>query len=206
MAQERKSPPATLWLHHAVEDYASARCLLLHGLSGGFILAQQALEKLLKAFLTIAHPGHTQFVGGRRPLATAELEVSPSHDLVAHLRLAEQRFPSLALAPQQLELITNLSYCFHSKYPDAETPLKSKTTAWLLELDRIFVTWSLALPLEDDTRWRTGLYVCVWNDVIGNQANPPYIQWVRQNNFAFAEAFDQLCAVVAANNNVSPKK
>lgn len=194
-----------MWLHHAVKDYASARCLLLHGLSGGFVLAQQALEKLLKAYLTTAHPGHDLFIGGKRALAAPVLNVSPSHDLVAHLNLAEKSFPALTLDQDQRELITNLSYCFHSKYPDTETPLKSTTTAWFQEVDRVFTKWSLALPLPDDTRWRTGLYVCVWNDVIGGQASPPYIHWVRMNNQAFAEVYTHLCEVVAASNNVSPQ-
>lgn len=195
-----------MWLHHAIQDYASARCLLLHGLFGGFVLAQQALEKLLKAYLAIAHPGHDQFIGGKRALAERVLDVSPSHDLVAHLNLAERYFPQLALNQGQRELITNLSYCFHSKYPDTETPLKSKTTAWLHELDRIFVSWSLAVPLSDDVRWRTGLHVCVWNDVIGDQASPPYVRWIRDHNQAFAEVFTHLCEVVASGNNVSSNK
>lgn len=203
MESSKKYPPATIWLYHSVGDYASARCLLLQGLSSGFVLAQQALEKLLKAYLTIAHPDRNQFIGGKRALAKAVLNVNPSHDLVAHLNLAEKSFPQLTLNQNQRELITNLSYCFHSKYPDTETPLQSTTTAWLHELDQIFVPWSLAIPLSEDVRWRTGLYVCVWNDVIGNQASPPYIRWIRECNQAFAEVFTQLCEVVASGNTIS---
>jgi hypothetical protein len=166
MELSKKSPPTTLWLHHAIKDYACARCLLLHGLSGGFIFAQQALEKLLKAYLSHAHPGHKKFVGKDKLIAPM-LKVNPSHDLVAHLLLAEKSYPSLKLDPQKTELIANLSYCFQSKYPDVETPLNGTTTAWLNEIDRVFINWSLEVPLSDDVRWRTGLYVCVWNDVIG---------------------------------------
>ncbi|WP_146191290.1 hypothetical protein [Acidovorax sp. HMWF018] len=198
MKTTKKTSRPTMWLFQATEDYSSSRCLFLSGLSGGFMLAQQALEKLLKAHLTIAHPDHSKFIGPQG-LAPKVLDVAAGHDLVAHLRLAEKQFPHLALDPGQLELITNLSYCFHSKYPDVETPLESRTTAWLDEIDRIFVRWSLGLPLLEEARWRTGLHTCVWCEVLGTPVHPP-VHWIRTQNKAFAEVHDRLRADVETHS------
>jgi hypothetical protein len=202
MTSDKKFPPATMWLRHAVNDYASARCLLLNGLFGGLVLAQQALEKLLKSYLTIEHPGRTKFIGKKDALALPSLDVNPSHDLVAHWRLAEKSFPHhLALDQSQQDLIANLSYCFHSKYPGVVTPLKSKTTAWLDELDRIFVSWALGVPLSNEERWRSGLYIFVWNDVIPSEDNPLDTCWIRDRNYAFSAAFMHMCEVVKAGSH-----
>lgn len=202
MTPEKNTTEPTLWLYYAVQDYASARCLLLNGLSGGYILAQQAIEKLLKAYLTVAYPNQRSFIG-KKGIREKVLPVTASHDLIAHHRLAEESFPSLAIGSTENELLTNLSFCFHGKYPDEKTPLKFKTTAWREELDDLLVPWSLGLPVSEENRWKTGIYVCVWNDVIGEQANPPYIRWIRENNHAFAKAFPRLCKVVAEGNEAS---
>jgi hypothetical protein len=205
MATDKATTAPTLWLYHAVQDYASARCLLLNELSGGFVLAQQAIEKLLKAYLTVAYPDQLPFIG-RKGLREKVLPVTASHDLIAHQRLAEESFPFLAIGSAETELLTNLSFCFQGKYPDEKTPLKYTTTAWLEELDDLFVTWSLGLPVPDEDRWKTGIYVCVWSDVIGDQANPPYLRWIREHNQAFAKVFHKLCEVVAEGNEASNQK
>jgi len=90
-AQGEKSPIG-FWLLKAFEDYAGARCLLLNDLPSGFLLAQQGVEKMLKAFLKTAYPDRKTFIGSKGLKAT-EIRVNSSHDLVAHARLVEESFP-----------------------------------------------------------------------------------------------------------------
>jgi hypothetical protein len=195
MSAPRSPKAATLWLYRAVEDYASARCLLLHGLQGGFVLAQQAVEKLLKTYLTVAHPGRSRFVG-KGQLVPGHLPVNPSHDLIAHFNCAKDHFTFLSITSEQVKLLENLSYCFEGKYPDSETPLTSTTTAWVNDLDDLFVPLSLELPLDDSIRWRTGIYASAWPIILANQADPPSSQWIRAHNSAFQRAFPQIQQVV----------
>lgn len=189
-----------LWLRYAVEDYASARCLLLNGLLGGLILAQQAVEKLLKAYLATAYPDRTKFVGkGQLTLGTLA-GVSPSHDLIAYFECAKDKFPFLAITPDQAELLRNLSYCFEGKYPDAATHLSSITTAWISDLDDLFFDWAIRLPMDDGARWRTGIYAQAWSVVLDGEADQPISRWIRLNNEAFQRALPTICQVVLEGN------
>jgi hypothetical protein len=187
--------PPGLWVNKAFEDYAAGRCLLLNGLFAGFVMSQQAIEKMLKAYLHIAYPERTKFVGQSERV----LSVTPGHDLVAHALLVEKAFPHLSfnMASENRALLELLSYHFHRKYPDNETPFPSSTTTALLEeIDSVMVWLSLNLPVAADSRWRLGVFHAAWPLVLTNQPNPPSSLWVLESNKALAAAFDDIREVI----------
>jgi hypothetical protein len=196
--QDKKNPIG-LWLLKAFDDYAGARCLLLNFLPSGFLLAQQGVEKMLKAYLKIAYPDRKIFIG-KNGLKAGEIEVVASHDLVAHARLVEESFPQLnlkILADYQW-LLEKLSYCFYGKYPDSGSSFASSTTAWLADIDSLMVRLSLSLPIEESIRWRVGLCFVAWPLVLENQPDPPWSKWVRERNTSFSEAFSEIQSIISA--------
>lgn len=68
--KERKS--ALQFLYTATDDYIGARCSFLNGLiTPGYVLSQQAIEKLLKSFIALLLPNE-RFPRNKK---------YPSHDL-----------------------------------------------------------------------------------------------------------------------------
>lgn len=189
--------PITMWVHHSYEDYAASRCLLIHGLFAGFVLAEQAVEKMLKAYLFSVYPEGTKFVGPKA-LIQSVLNVTPGHDLVALATIVEQNFSelNLSLTTTHRELLEELSYHFHQKYPDNETPLKSSTTETLNRIDALMVLLSLKIPVEVKTRWRVGIFSSAWPNVLTNQPNPPSSAWALERNQAYLAAFEEIRAEV----------
>lgn len=189
------STPTTLWVHHAYEDYAASRCLLLHGLFSGFVLAEQSVEKMFKAYLYSlpCFPVGTKFVGPKAQTPSI-LEVTPAHDLVALATLVEREFQTLNLnlTDTYRGLLEELSYHFHRKYPDNETPLKSSETETLSKIDALMVLLSLKIPVDDKNRWRTGIFYSAWPEILIDQPDPPRSVWVRKQNLAYIEASPEI--------------
>jgi hypothetical protein len=192
------------WVQKAFFDYASARCLLLHGLPGGFILAQQAVEKLLKAYLKIAYPDRNTFVG-KRGLIPGEIGVCDSHDLVAHARLVDSYFLELHLnlLREYYWLFELLSYLFDGKYPDSKTPTSPSDTRWLSDFDKLAVHLSFHLPIDEPDRWRAGVFHAAWPLVLDNQPDPPWSKWVREQNLSFFESFNEIRTIILEGHSSS---
>jgi hypothetical protein len=199
---QRDAPPANLWVNKAFQDYPAARCLLLNGLPTGFVLAQQAVEKLLKAYLRISHPSASRHVGPKG-IVPAVLPVTPSHDLLAHASLVEANFPQVQISSQYSWLLRELSLNFERKYPDSPVPHTSSTTEWLRSIDELVVGLSLSIPLAPETRWRTGVFHSAWPLILTGQPDPPWSVWVRDNNEAFQSALPQLRQVIASGHHAA---
>jgi hypothetical protein len=195
VASRKNTPP--IWLFYACNDYAAARCLLFHGLMPGFVLAQQAVEKLLKSFLQHAYPGTHRFIG-KNALKPTSLPVNASHDLVAHAELVTSSFPSLDLTPlvKNRELLERLSYLYDQKYPDSDIALSHASTAWLHALDELFVPVALVAPVEASQRWRTGLYASAWPLALPSVGDHPNSHWTRHQNAAFSRALPDILASI----------
>jgi hypothetical protein len=195
---QTKKAVSSVWVSKAFDDYAAARCLLLNWLPAGFILAQQAIEKMLKAYLRIKYPSESRFVGSKYK-QPCTLPVNASHDLIAHAKLVLIEFPELHLEPliKHEWLLKALSLLYEQKYPDSSAPHNSSTTAWLQDIDDLMISLSMQLPIEADTLWRTGVFACVWPLVLIDQPDPPWYQWVRQSNLAFNESFATIARIVA---------
>jgi hypothetical protein len=197
VAAATKNTPIGLWVHQAYQDYSGSRCLLLNHLPTGFVLAQQAVEKLLKAFLRISHPKTSKFVG-KSGLTPPVLPVAPSHDLLAHATLVEAHFPQIKLSSKYSWLLRELSLNFERKYPDSNAPHSSSTTEWLRSIDELVIELSLNVPIDVETRWRTGVFYSAWPLVLSDQPDPPWSIWVRDRNEAFLKALPQIQQVIVA--------
>jgi len=197
-----KATPPSLWICTAFQDYPAARCLLLNGLPSGFVLAQQAVEKLLKAYLRISHPTAARHVGPKGLVASA-LPVSPSHDLLSHASLVEANFPQVQISSQYSWLLRELSLAFDRKYPDSQAPHSSSTTEWLRDIDELVVGLSLCIPLPAETRWRIGVFHSAWPLVLTGQPNPPWSVWVRKSNEAFNRVLPQVRQVIVAGHHAA---
>src|SRR5436309_1486797 len=91
----------------AREDYAAARCAVLNGHFSGFILAEQAAEKLLKAYVYMA-------------LKTTGIP-KLGHRLGDALELVKDKYPHLNLGRHQ-KILLRLQDYFEGKYPDLPRP------------------------------------------------------------------------------------
>lgn len=202
MTSPIKSTPPSLWIYKAFQDYPAARCLLQNGLPSGFVLAQQAVEKLLKAYLRISHPTVSRHVGPKGLVASV-LPVTPSHDLLAHASLVEASFPQVQISSQYSWLLRELSLNFERKYPDSSAPHSSSTTEWLRDIDELVVGLSLCIPLPAETRWRTGVFHSAWPLVLTGQPNPPWSVWVRNGNEAFHRALPLVRQVIVSGHHAA---
>lgn len=202
MVTATNSTAVGLWLGKAFHDYPGSRCLLLNHLPTGFVLAQQAVEKLLKAFLRVAYPTVAKFVG-KGGLTPSVLPVHSSHDLLAHATLVEAEFPRIQILSEYSSLLRELSLNFERKYPDSQAPHSSSTTEWLREIDRLVINLSMNIPLDMETRWRTGVFHSAWPLVLPGQADPPWSVWVRERNEAFQLALPQIQQVIVAGHQAA---
>jgi hypothetical protein len=199
MARVGKNTPIGLWLDRAFQDYAGSRCLILNHLPAGFVLAQQAVEKLLKAYLRTSHPSVWKFVG-KGGLTDPLLHVTPSHDLLAHATLVETHFPRVQILSKYSWLLRELSLSFERKYPDNQAPSGSSTTEWLRSIDELVVDLALKVPADSKTLWRIGVFHSAWPLVLSGQADPPWSIWVRKDNEAFEKAMPHIRQVIVAGH------
>jgi hypothetical protein len=197
-----KQTPPSLWVLKAFQDYPASRCLLLNGLPSGFMLAQQAVEKLLKAFLRISHPNAHRFVG-LHGLTQSALPVTPSHDLLAHAKLVESTFENVKLVSQYSWLLKELSLNFERKYPDSKAPQTSSTTEWLRSIDDLVIELATSIPLDIDIRWRCGVFLSAWPLVLPDQPDPPWSFWVRNGNSAFAASLPQIRKTIISGHRAA---
>jgi HEPN domain-containing protein len=110
----------TCFLLDAARDYASARCLLLSGLPGGFPLAAQASEKLLKGYLLMLDPDF--------PLRRL------SHELSKLLSKADKLSPRLNLS-RIAGVAQKFEKYYYTRYPDNPDWPQPMDTSELAELD-----------------------------------------------------------------------
>jgi HEPN domain-containing protein len=168
---------ATLLLHTAAVDYASARCLLINGLvSGGLTMGAQAIEKFLKAYILL-----------RNPAADTK---KMRHALSDLLKDADQLSPGLDLCKFSAMMDRFWRYYQH-RYPDNSESPTSMTSEEIFELDEfiMFLNENLSLPLE--AKYRTGLYALVTFSLHGNTVTP-WERWIKQGNRALAPRSPQI--------------
>lgn len=187
------------WTHQAVEDYAAARCCILNGRFSGFVLAQQAVEKLLKAYLICSRPGTSRWVGKGPGLSPKVLdEVNSGHDLLAHARLVDCDYPAMSIEHQHGDLLERLSRRFQAKYPDEPRQIGSTSGAELDELDELLVGLFLRLPIHANLRWRMGLFSAALPLVHPNYYSDSHglAQWIATRNRPFAASLAEITAVI----------
>ena len=169
---------ATLLLHTAAVDYASARCLLLNGLvSGGLAMGAQAIEKFLKAHILLKNPA-------------ADVK-KLRHALSDLLREADELSPGLSLC-EFSALMDRFWRYYQHRYPDNSNLSASMTSEEIFQLDEfiMFLNENLFLPLE--AKYRTGLYALVTFSLHHGSTVTPWERWIKQCNRALAPRWPQI--------------
>jgi hypothetical protein len=143
----RTHPYVMGMLFNASDDYVGARCLILNGLFAGFVLGCQALEKLLKAILA----------------AETGLELKRGHNPAAIFNKipGNERY---GVSQHYATLRRFYGHYLH-RYHDNPDASQGASSAELVELDRIWLTLILKLPMPDEVKYRTKFFVdlCLHN-------------------------------------------
>ena len=122
-------------LSSAYHDYAGSRCCFLNMCTiPGYVLAQQAIEKILKAI--------TYYTAGK----TIRLSNDKSHDLLAWRTKAKESMPSLIELDSHDLLLQRLTNAFNGKYPDAKVSPDIRSSNDLMGIDVLVITAFLSVP------------------------------------------------------------
>lgn len=161
---------AAMFLRQACQDYAAARCCLLNGLLSGFVFAQQAVEKVLKAYIFFAD---------------AKAKWRGLHDLKAAAQHVQALYPTIDLAAHAWT-IERLEVYYKNRYPDVPKSASDPTTSSTAELhaiDQLMVYLSISFPLPPRIKIATGILPAIYAEHFGSGAWPE-AHWVKANNIA----------------------
>jgi HEPN domain-containing protein len=164
----RTNQKAMLLLHAASSDYAGARCLLLNGLFAGLTLGAQAIEKLLKASISLADP---------------TWHIVNTHDLPRLLLLAEQRINSLS-ALQLISTATKFYAYYQMRYPDNPNRPSSMNTGEIVDLDQMFMGLSENLFCPRNVKMCSGIYGEITFSLNPLNTESPSGKWIKLNNIS----------------------
>lgn len=168
------------WLRQSALDYGAARCCLLNGLFPGFVLAQQAVEKALKAYIRLKEPKWK-----RSKNDVGLIGVNPTHDLLIYAKKVDSLYPTLKLEASHSDILEKLSRWFEGKYPDGKSRVGSSSTSELEEVDKLLVPLLKNIPVDPGFRVRTGIYPALWGiaevEDRGGVTFPEHI-WLIRNN------------------------
>jgi hypothetical protein len=162
----------TLFLVQAANDYVAARCCILHALFSGFVLAQQALEKMFKSHIFLHDP---HFRIPKEALHSIEALAK----LAAAFNLTLQKHVDSSY-------LRKLSVYFDRKYPDSKSPIpKSSSTAELHDIDRLFISLCTEIALPPELKGRIGIYPWIGDP---HARSRPWTQWLLRENAALPPA------------------
>jgi HEPN domain-containing protein len=152
----------------ATEDYKAARCCILNGLFAGFILANQAIEKLLKA---------TIFLETGEEMKTCH----NTYELKEKLKKTKD---------YNLDIFDNLLKKLYDHYlaryyeddPRAHSDGSSGTSSKeMASIDELWFTLVEKLPMPDEVKYRMMFFADLF------EPNPYWLDgvWLTRNNSAF---------------------
>ncbi|MBC6491283.1 HEPN domain-containing protein [Flavihumibacter stibioxidans] len=175
-----RNKPAMQFVQTASDDYVGARVCFTNALiNQGYVFSQQAVEKLLKAYILLLKP--EEKVHHRRHY--------PSHDLNYLLEKLHE-FSKLDTS-QYKELCAVLTATYpYFRYPSADylmkLPYRKFSTALIHDVDSMFIELYIRLPLPDPVKVRCGilgyLKISRWAKAVGhvitgNRAYEKYINY-----------------------------
>ncbi|SAL19053.1 HEPN domain-containing protein [Caballeronia telluris] len=160
---------AGYFFKQSAEDYGAARCCLLHGLFPGFVMAEQAVEKLIKAFLLTADP-------------TFKPKKGQGHNLAAFCARLIEKYPAISLDGFE-PTIQLLQACYDGRYPDSAADPMPRATAELHNVDRLYMHLADQAPLAGDRKWSIGVFPHLYMAHLG-VSNMPDGKWMLHGNAA----------------------
>jgi hypothetical protein len=142
---------ALQFLYTATDEYIGARCSLINGLiTPGYVLSQQAIEKIIKSFILVLLPNE-DFL--------KEKKYRPLHDLTPLLATLQ------ATTPIDLSPFNNLCFQLSKAYPFLRYPenphivdsgIYSLSTAIIDQVDEMFLFIHEHMPIPGKVRSRIG--------------------------------------------------
>jgi hypothetical protein len=163
---------ATMMIYVATNDYAAARCCILNGLFPGFMLASEAIEKLLKAAIF---------------LESGE-EMKSNHNAFAlKEKLKQSKDYGLDKYDDQLNKLFDH---YQSRYHDNPTTGKGASSEELPQIDALWLELMEKLPIPDEVKYMTAFF--------SHLANPnPFWRndhWLKFENQALSPKLDSIRA------------
>ncbi len=159
---------ANMRFFNANQDYVAARCCILNGLFAGFILASQAIEKLLKAIIY---------------LETGE-EMKRSHNPY-ELKEKLKKIKDYSLDGFDLtlkKLYDHYLSRYHEDNPRIHADGSSGGSSEELKLiDELWFTLVEKLPMPDEVKYRMAFFADLF------EPNPYWLNgvWLTKNNSSF---------------------
>ena len=153
----------------SAEDYGAARCCLINGLFPGFVMAEQAVEKLIKGILLTADPSF-------KP------KRSQGHDLTFLCSKLQETYPAISLSGFE-DTIKMLQSCYDGRYPDSGTDALAHTTAQLRSIDELYMHLDNHVPIAGDMRFRIGALPRLYSAYV-RITNMPDAFWLLHGNEA----------------------
>ncbi|MEM5451526.1 HEPN domain-containing protein [Paraburkholderia guartelaensis] len=160
---------ASYFFKQSAEDYAAARCCLLNGLFPGFVMAEQAVEKLIKGFILFMDPSF-------KP------KKSKGHDLASLITVLCSYYEHITLA-QYERTIELLQSSYDGRYPDSGSASLAHMTSQLHDVDDLYIYLLDQSPITGDLRYRIGAWPFLYTAYLGI-TNMPDPKWMMFNNLA----------------------
>lgn len=150
----------------ASNDYIASRCCILNALFPGFILACQAIEKLLKAFIFLETT--EQLKDGHNPF---------------ELKKKLQKIKNYGLSKFD-DLLKKLYDHYQSRYYDNKISGKGASSSELKEIDELWVYLIELLPIPDEVKYRLSFFSELLEE--NSRKYWRFYEWATKNNQALA--------------------
>jgi hypothetical protein len=167
-----KNQYATMMFGIAGDDYVASRCCILNGLFPGFVLACQAIEKLLKAFIYLEtgnQPGH---------------EHNPFK-----LKEGLQEIQDYGLNKFD-DLLKKLYDHYQDRYYDNKTSGKGALSSELNAVDELWVYLIKLLPMPDEVKYRLRFFAELFDE--NSRKYWRFYEWAIKANKALSSNIDTM--------------
>ncbi|HET6842505.1 MAG TPA: hypothetical protein VFK06_12605 [Candidatus Angelobacter sp.] len=131
---------AAMMIFKATSDYTAARCCILNALFSGFMLASQAIEKLLKAMIYLE--SHREMKSCHDPFSLKEqLKSLRDYDLDKYDFILKKLYDH-----------------YQSRYHDNKTTGAGASSTELPDIDALWLELIHKLPVPDEAKYRIAFF------------------------------------------------
>jgi len=171
-----KNQYATMMFMSASNDYIASRCCVLNGLSSGFVLACQAIEKLLKAFIYLETGERTKLTGA---------------DKHNPFKLKEQLLKVKKYELDKFDnLLKKLYDHYQSRYYDNKISGQGSSSSELNTIDELWVYLIEALPIPNEVKYRLKFFSDLFDKDSRKYWSNYY--WAERNNKTLAKKIQEM--------------
>ena len=135
-----KNQYAAMMIFTATQDYIAARCCMLNALFPGFMLASQAIEKLLKALI---------YLESGEKMRTCHNPFDLKQKLKASKDYGLDKYD---------EVLKKLYDHYQSRYHDNKTTGRGASSEELRDIDALWLELIEKLPVPDEAKYRIAFF------------------------------------------------